>query len=47
MPRLVYALLIALIILFGLVFLLSRLDGAHAVKTIEIPVTAPAATKAS
>lgn len=45
MSRRVYYLLIALVILFGLLFLLSRMDGDQPLKPMEAPVVQAAATK--
>ncbi len=41
MSRRLYYLLIAAVILFGLIFLLSRMDGEQPLKPMEAPVTAP------
>ncbi|WP_337828340.1 hypothetical protein [Pseudonocardia sp. TMWB2A] len=45
MSRRIYFLLIALVILFGLLFLLSRMDGEKPVKPMEAAVVEPAQAK--
>ncbi len=43
MSRNLYYVIIAAVILFGLLFLLSRCDREQPLKPMEAPVTAPAA----